>query len=343
MPKSYTSSSEARSALLQQSKKWREDFKALKEKSKKAEEQALIKTVDGALDELVSSSAHLLERQEELDDRVEKLGEGVDVANKLAEQFGHAVEDLQKNVKEDEASLQSLIKKTDEVERKTRSSLSMAHTLQLERASTGIICRNIRPVTVNRYEKYEELEKAFTTTMAAVGYVPPVAYIRRLQRVKGDDKPGPAPLLVTLTTPGERAKLYSAIDRTTKAGKQLGFSVTSEIPKYAIPTYKYMGRLATIIRAQFPELKTRVNIPRGDVWPTVLVKHNDDTKFIKADTNMLEHAKSEYVRANKERAANKSKRTATSSTASDGTTSEPMDVGSSTGGRPQRQVRKPKP
>ena len=97
MPKSYTSVSEARSALLQQSKKWREDFKALKEKSKKVEEQALIKTVDGAVDELVSSSAHLLERQEELDDRVEKLGEGVDVANKLAEQFGHAVEDLQKN------------------------------------------------------------------------------------------------------------------------------------------------------------------------------------------------------------------------------------------------------
>ena len=195
MPKSYMLSSEARSALLQQSKKWREDFKALKEKSKKVK-QALIKTVAGALDELVSSSAHLQERQEELDDRVEKLGEGVDVANKLAEQFGHAVEDLQKNVKEDETSLQNLIKKTDEVERKTRSSLSMAHALQLKRASTGTICRNIRLVTVNRYKKYEELEKAFTTTMAAVGYVPPVAYVRRLQRVKGDDKTW------TGTTPG---------------------------------------------------------------------------------------------------------------------------------------------
>ena len=32
---------------------------------------------------------------------------------------------------------------------------------------------------------------------------------------------------------------------------------------------------------------------------------------------MLEHAKSEYVRANRERAANKSKKTATSSTASE--------------------------
>ena len=55
MPKSYTSSSEARSALLQQSKKWREDFKALKEKSKKVEEQALIKTVDEFLGQFLST------------------------------------------------------------------------------------------------------------------------------------------------------------------------------------------------------------------------------------------------------------------------------------------------
>lgn len=99
---------------------------------------------------------------------MEKIGEGVDVANKLTEQFGHAMEDLQKNVKKDETNIQ----KTDEVERKTRSSLSKALALQLERASTGIICRNILPVTVNRYEKYEELEKAFTTNIAASWILP---------------------------------------------------------------------------------------------------------------------------------------------------------------------------
>lgn len=123
----------------------------------------------------------------------------------------------------------------------------------------------------------------------------------------GDDKPRPALFLVTLTTPGERAKLCSAIDRTT-ARKQLGFSVTSEIPKYAIPAYKYMGQLATIIRAI-------VNIPRGDVWPTVLVKHTDDVNFTKADSNMLEHAKSKDVRANRE--SNKNPKKPATSTATE--------------------------
>ena len=167
--------------------------------------------------------------------------------------------------------------------------------------------------------------------MSAVGYCPQVAYIRRLQRGKGDDRAGPAPLLVTLTTPGERSKLYHSIDRAVKSGAQLGFSVTSEIPKYAISSYKFMGRVATVIRSQFPELKTRVNIPRGDTWPTVSIKHEDDNKFVKADQQMIDQAKMELAKANKEKPT-KGKKPEVEPSTSD----EPMEVGAASG-RPQRQ------
>ena len=345
MPKTYTSTGEARNSLLQQSKKWREEFKALKDKSKKAEDQALIKTIDGALDDVVSTTTHVLEKQEDLEVKVAKIGEGADVANKLAMENVEAVNELQKNVKEDDTYIKDLRKRADELERKAKSSLSIGHSIQLERSACGIICRNIRPVTASQFEKYEEMERAFTIAMTTVGYTPGVAYVRRLRRTKGDEKAGPAPLLVTLTTPGERAKLYNAIDRATRAGKQLGFSVTSEIPKYAIPTYKYMGRLATIIRAQFPELRTRVNIPRGEIWPTVSVKHVNDNKFVKANATMIDHAKSEYARANREKASKNQKKPASTQSASTSAgAGEPMDTGSSQSqaARPQRAVKKPK-
>ena len=341
MPRTYTSNAEARSSLIQQSKKWREDFKTLKDKFKKAEEQNLIKTIDVALDEVVSTSAHILEKQDGIEKELQKIGEGADVANQLAVENGAAMDTIKQNLMEDATYIKDLQKKTQEAERQAKSSLNLAHSMQLERASTGIICRNIRPLPRGTSERYEDMEKAFNQAMTLTGYVPKVAFIRRLMRVKSDDRTGPTPLLVTLTSPGERAKLYTAIDRATKAGTKLGFSVTSEVPKYAIPQYKYMGRLANIIRDQFPELRTRVHIVRGDTWPTVSVKHVNDNKFVKADANMLEHAKAEYAKQNREKAAARSQNRASKQTGTAASASgmEPMDVGAA-GARPQRAAKK---
>ena len=317
MPKTFVNSSEAKSSLLKQSKLWREEFKTIRESKKKAEDQALVKAIDGALDEIVSASAHVLDKQEGLEKMVERTGAGLEVALQLGDQRDLEINKINESAKIESEAFKTLQRKADDNERRTKASLEMAQALQLERASSGIICRNMNAL-VSRVETFEDLRRAFHTALAVLNYQPQVSFIRRLARMKGDTRNGPTAMLVNLASPGERAILYSHIDKAVKAGKQLNFSISSEVPRYAISTYKYMGKLASIVRTQYPELRTRVNIPKGEQWPAISVKHDDDNKFIKCSKDMLEAAKAEYVKAGKEKSDSRKNKKATAANSAAG-------------------------
>lgn len=293
MPRTHASSPEAKNALLAASKKWREEFKSLREKSKKNEDQALIKAIDGAMDDMVSATNFVLDQSTVFEEKLKANGDGVDTALKLAEANDAELHELKAEAKKSSTELGEIKTRTDEIDRRSRTSINMSHDLQLERASAGIICRNILPLV--RQEKYEDMERAFHTALQKLNFNPAVAYVRRLQKAKGDRNGGPGALLVTLTSPGERARLFASLERAHRDGKQFSFTISAEIPKYAIHSYKYMGKLASIVREEYPELRTRINILRGDHWPTISVKHADDTKYVKIQKEMLEFAKQKFA------------------------------------------------
>lgn len=67
-------------------------------------------------------------------------------------------------------------------------------------------------------------------------------------------------MIVELGSVGKKLKLFNALDRAFAQKVDIPFSIMTEIPDYAMSQYKFMGRLATIIREIKPHIRTKVNI-----------------------------------------------------------------------------------
>ena len=301
MPKSYGSVNEARTALLAASKKWRVELQELRKKQKSDDDKKLAMALDTALDEVASAANHSLTAVAQAEEIVNKMDEGVGKLQELAESHSEDLGTLQDRVAKVEHISAASETKANRADTKANSALTQCQMMQLRDAASGVILRNI-PVTTKNAERYEDMEEALEKALQPLRYIPKISQIKRLQKVKTHDKRAPATMKVTLASPGERIKFYNAIEHAVSNEINLPFSVNSEIPQYAISAYKHLGKLASIIRENDGDIKTRVGILRGEVWPTLLVKQRNEARYIKADKTMMAEAKAEVIRRHKERA-----------------------------------------
>jgi hypothetical protein len=116
-------------------------------------------------------------------------------------------------------------------------------------------------------------------------------------------------LRVALASALEKRKLFEAIESCTKARGKVPFSCSHEVPKYAMSSYKYCNKLATLCKVGDPKCKVRVYIPKGESWPVIFIRRENDKDFRKLSKTELEEVKKELAnREKKEKEAKQAQR-----------------------------------
>ena len=88
----------------------------------------------------------------------------------------------------------------------------------------------------------------------------------------------------------------------TSTHKHVEISLTSEIPKYALPKYRRLGKLAKALRDHDKRWKTKVSIPRGKLQPVLqLKKRGTGDKYKAASDDQLKLATELWEKAKKDR------------------------------------------
>ena len=141
----------------------------------------------------------------------------------------------------------------------------------MAKSANVVVCRNIRPVKAGE-ESYEDIEKAFWAAIkpAKLERHLTINYIGRLQKAPSDHPDAPALIRVVLGSSGQKKKLYDSINELIKRGASFEPSFTNEIPAYALNAHKHLSRIAAHMRRENCQLKTRVSILKGDIWPCLL-------------------------------------------------------------------------
>lgn len=197
-----------------------------------------------------------------------------------------------------EKKLEVTTKTSNNAERVGQKNLTTIQRMQLERAQTGIIVRNLKADVKN--ETYEDLERCFQkiTTMLNLNNLT-VNYIRRLPRPRGDNSREPLAVKVDLGGLGDKIKLFGAMEALVKRKVHLPYQISNEIPNYAMNQYRHLCRVAMEVRRAHPELKTRVGINRGDTEATISVRARTENVFRRIPDEILEAGKNEVARRNK--------------------------------------------
>ena len=92
-----------------------------------------------------------------------------------------------------------------------------------------------------------------------------------------------------------------------KNGKRVTAQVNNEIPEYAIMAYKTQCLIATYLRKRDANIKTRVGIDRGDIWPTIMTKQRGTGKYEPVSEQAYDRAKDEVTRERKREAEKRRK------------------------------------
>ena len=190
-------------------------------------------------------------------------------------------------------------KKLKERSLKTKSNLSHIQRLELARSENIVIAKGIPPCTSGK-ETHEELRRvvdmAFQST-GARGIT--VTYIRRLQRVRGDNGSAPAALRISLSNLTDKLILFDAVKRRIESGGSVPYSFQNEIPKYALGMHKQLSKIAAEIRRMDNNVKTRVNMSKGDHWPSLAIKRRGETAYKPAPQGLIDTAKKTLNEAKK--------------------------------------------
>lgn len=308
MPKALETPAIARAELVKASKKWRAELELLRKATKGEQEKKTIRCLDEALDATADGVLTALSKVDEVSSIAHHNSDGVKMCQEMVDGYGLEQETQKKELERVGAAADGATLTSNSSARQAKAALNQIQLMQLEAAARGIICRNIKPTTHLQPERYEDMETAFFRAMSVINVKPKVNQVKRLQRVKGDNARFPSTMKVELQSPGERIKLYNAIDLAVSNNIQMEFSVSSEIPRYAINAHRLLGKLAAIIRQQNPDTKTRVAILRGDVWPTIQIKQRNGQKYTKCPDDILQTARAEHLRAQKELSAEKKRK-----------------------------------
>ena len=97
--------------------------------------------------------------------------------------------------------------------------------------------------------------------------------------------------------------IFDAIDRAIRNGNgtKFNFSIAHEVPRYALSRYKFLQRVAATARKRDPQLKTRVGMVPGELFPIIQTKHRREPKYTKIKEGVFNEAKAAYIAEAKER------------------------------------------
>ena len=219
------------------------------------------------------------------------------------------------------------MKAAKEAERRGRSNLTTIQRIQLERAHSSIIVRNLKADTRN--ETYDDMKRDFEKVTGALDLNDiRINYIRRLPSPRGDPSTEPLALKVELVCLGDKIKLFVAMEAMARRKMHLPYQISNEIPNYAMNQYKHLSRVVAEVRRSNPGIKTRTGILRGDIEPSITIRASNETTYRKIPGDMLEAAKTEVNRRNK--IASEQRRKEREERALLG--SHPMDTGAPTAG-----------
>ena len=299
MPLRFGTSDEARKTILDESKKWR----TVLEKARGAKDglKEVANTVIAANDVLVSAQAFTLEKIDQISSGQGALEGGLDKTQKAVDMLSTEHLAIKDAVNKNEKRLDSGDKEAERLTVRAKAAQNAIHRLQLERSQSVIVIRNLAPMSTGK-ESYADLEVLVAKLLKDLHVNREgirVNTVKRLQRSK-HDKSGEYPALrVELGGIGDKIKMYQAVDRMIKEGKRVVFQMTNEIPEYAIKAYKNQCRIATILRKYDRDIKTRVNIERGDLWPSILTKKRGTLRYGPVDERLYQRAKEELNKEKK--------------------------------------------
>ena len=196
----------------------------------------------------------------------------------------------------------------DKGSRRAEKALDNSQKNQLAKSEYTLIVRGVPYATdLDRKETYFELKEVLLRSFAQVGCRPLQFWnIKRLQASRESKERKMAPSIrVTMAGVEEKLTLFRALEDNAARGKRVTFSVTHEIPKYAISSYKFCQTLAAIVREQSDTIRTRVYIPPGRQWPTIFVRNGKDSKFMEITQTDFKRAKECNSTRTKTKAANR--------------------------------------
>ena len=299
MPLKFNTTDEARKLVLDESKKWR----AALEKSKAAKDGAkeIATTMVAATDVLVSTQTFTLDALSGIQAEVEVVKGGVDKTAEAVNMLSEEHDQIKEAVNQHEKKQDMVSKNTANATVKAKATQNALYRLQLERSQSVVVIRNIPPLTANR-ETYDDLERCVAKLLKELHINRDgirVNSVRRLQRSKLDRSGDHPALRIELGGVGDKIKIYQAIDHMIKTGKRVTAQVNNEIPEYALKAYKTQCRIATHIRRRDTNLKTRVSIERGDLWPSILTKKRGTGKYEPVEEEIYERAKDDVTRERK--------------------------------------------
>ena len=139
------------------------------------------------------------------------------------------------------------------------------------------------------------------------GNIIKVNYLRRLPRSRGERVGEPLKMRVELSYLGDKIRIFTQVEEVIKKKEDFDYQITNKIPRYALNSYKFLCKVASEVRHQNTNLKTRVGIMRGDPYPTITVRKRTEKDYKKIDENTFERAKAEVVRRAKLEAERKKK------------------------------------
>jgi hypothetical protein len=285
MPHKFATLAEARQHILLSSQHWRNQF----DKITKVNELKL--QANEALDHLAGASVQTMDEVIQLQTTTTNLQEGVGHVHNMATQAMRESEAVLAKVKTVEEGTSKAI---GQIGRRCNTNANRMHDVQQSMAENVLIVRGIPSLSKDGKETIPELEAAFN---AALGKIKcpklKIQSIKRLQKTKKADSKTPRVLRVALASSLEKSKLFEAIENCTKANHKVPFSCSHEIPKYALSSYKYCNKLASLCRVGDKDCRVRVYIPRGEKWPIIFIKRLSDSDFRKLTKVELAQVKAE--------------------------------------------------
>jgi transcription antitermination factor NusA-like protein len=302
MPQKYASLAEARNAILLASSTWRQQF----DKLSKVNDLKVV--TNEALDSVAGATVQVLDEVQALKVESTQLRSGVEISHTMAKQ---AMEESKHAIDRTEAIAEGSKKDCATIGRRCNANTTKVQTIQRELSENVLIVRGIpsgAPAGVK--ESTANAESAF---MEALGQIKcpriRISSIKRLQKSNRADPNSPKVLRVALASALEKRKLFEAIESCTKARGKVPFSCSHEVPKYAMSSYKYCNKLATLCKVGDPKCKVRVYIPKGESWPVIFIRRENDKDFRKLSKTELEEVKKELAnREKKEKEAKQAQR-----------------------------------
>ena len=302
-----------RQQLLAQSLQWQDEL------SKIGRSTAAPATVTKSLVGQVATIAHgLVAATDTNAQNLAALNKDCSIAVNSAETaLAEATSALQSQIELD-SSLKSLVATTDKQAKQIDTNAKRAaknatdnHREALNRCQTVLIAKGIPPLHEGK-ETYAELEAALDRCLKTLkldkGKLG-VDYLRRLPEPKMTDaqkrrsrlREGPRLLRIQLGSLGDKIKVFEAMTALADKNKMVDFSFSTEVPRYALPRFKKLGRAAKALRQIEVGIKTRVVIPKGKINPVLQIKSKGTTEdYVDASEEMLARAQRRVADEDKE-------------------------------------------